>query len=271
MSQALSEQLGQPVIIDNRPGAAGTLGVTIGLQAPADGYTFIWCTPAAQVIAPASVRYDPSKDIAPVSMLVSGAYLLVVNPQHPYQSVDDLIQAARNKPGAVNYATAGAGTFGHLVGAAFCLSAKLEMTQIPFNGESGAIVGVMSGEVPVGFISTGGALAHVKSGKLRALGLSSASRIEGVPEDIPLLSSAVPGFSLVAINYMGARAGTSPAIIEKMNRAIQAVMAMPSVRERIVALGVTPSSSTSEELGARVTAERARMKNLLQQANITLG
>ncbi|MGB3071574.1 MAG: tripartite tricarboxylate transporter substrate binding protein [Ottowia sp.] len=270
VAQALSDRIGQPVVVDNRAGAAGTLGVTVGLQAPADGYTFIWCTPSAQITTPGSLRYDPAKDLAPVSMLVAASYMLVVNPQLPYRNVQELIQAARAKPGSFNYATAGTGTFGHLMAAYFGLSTHTDLVQIPFTGEGPAMVAIMGGEVQMGFISGAGALPHVKAGKVRALGVSSAARMEGVPADIPLVAQTVPGFDMVAINYMAARAGTPKPIVDKMSQAVQAVLAMPSVRERIVALGVSPVSSSPQELGRRVAAERAKVVDVMQRAKIVL-
>ena len=270
VAQALSDHLGQPVIVDNRPGAAGTLGVTLGLQAPADGYTFIWCTPSAQVMAPGSIRYDPVKDLAPVSMLVDASYLLVVNPKLPYRTVQELVQAARANPGSINYATAGTGTFGHLMAAQFALATQTDLVQIPFSGEGPAMVAVMSGEVQMAFISGAGSLPHVKSGKARALGVSSATRMEGVPEDIKPIATSIPGFDMVAVNYMAARAGTPKPIIDKMSQALQTVMAMPAVRDRIIALGVSPTASTPEVLGRRVTTERGRVVEILQRAKIVL-
>lgn len=270
VGQALSEHLEQPVIIDNRPGAAGTLGVTLGLQAPADGYTFIWCTPSAQIMTPGNVRYDPVKDLAPVSMLVTAAYLLVVNPKTPYHSIDDLVAAARARPGAINYGTAGTGTFGHLMAASFALENDINLFQIPFSGEGPAVTAIMGGEVEMGFISGAGSLPHVRSGRARALGVSSREPMAGIPEDINPIAAAVPGFDMVAINYMAARAGTPQPIIDKMSAAVQAVMEIPHVRERIIGLGVSPVGSSAQELGRRVMAERSRVIDLMQRASIEL-
>ncbi len=270
VAQALSEKLGQTVVVDNRAGAAGTLGVTLGVQAPADGYTFIWCTPSAQITTPGKLQYDPVKDLAPVSMLVAASYELVVNNALPYRNVQELVAAAKAKPGSINYGTAGTGTFGHLMAAYFGLSTGTDLVQIPFQGEGPAMVAIMSGEVQMGFISGAGALPHVKAGKVRALGVSSAVRMEGVPEDIQPIATSVPGYDMVAINYMAARAGTPKPIIDKMSQAVQQVLAMPSVRERIVALGVSPVSSTPEELGKRVAVERAKVVDVLQRAKIVL-
>ncbi|MGJ7609656.1 MULTISPECIES: Bug family tripartite tricarboxylate transporter substrate binding protein [unclassified Variovorax] len=270
VAQALSEKLGQPVIVDNRAGAAGTMGVAVGLQAHADGYTFIWCTPSAQIMPPGSVRYDPVKDLVPVSMLVSASYLLVVGNQQPWHTVRELVDAARAKPGSVNYGTAGTGTFGHFMAASFGLATGSELTPIPFTGEGPAVVALMRGDVQMAFISGAGALPQVTSGRMRALGVSAALPMEGVPADIPAVASSVPGFDLVAINYMAARAGTPQAIVDKMSQALQAVLATPAVRERVLGLGVSPMGSTPEVLGRRIAAERKRVQETLQRAGIVL-
>lgn len=270
LSTALSEKLGQSVVIDNKPGAAGTLGVATGLQAPADGYTFIWCTPSAQILAPRSIRYDPVADLTPVSLLLSAAYILVVNPKLPYQSVNDLVAAARAKPGTINFGTAGTGTFGHLMGVSFGLATGTSLTQIPFTGEAPAMVAIIGGDVQMGFISSAAALPQVKAGKVRALGSSSATRMEGIPDDIPAVAGAAPGFDMVAINYLSARTGTPKGIVDKMSRTLHEVLTTPAVRERILALGVMPVGGMPEDLGRRVTAERTKWNDIMRRANIVL-
>ena len=270
LSVALSERLGQSVVIDNKPGAAGTLGVATGLQAPADGYTFIWCTPSAQILAPKSIRYDPVNDLTPVSLLLSAAYILVVNPKLPYASVNDLVAAARAKPGSINFGTAGTGSFGHLMGASFGLATNTNLTQIPFTGEAPAMVAIIGGDVQMGFISSAAALPQVKGGKVRALGSSSATRMEGIPDDIPLVAASVPGFDMVAINYLSARSGTPRGIVDKMSKTLHEVLSTPAVRERILAVGVMPVGGTPEDLGKRVTSERAKWAEVMRKAAIVL-
>lgn len=270
VSTALAERLGQSVVIDNKPGAAGTLGVAVGLQAPADGYTFIWCTPSAQILAPKSIRYDPLNDLTPVSLLLSAAYILVVNPKLPLQSVNDLITAARAKPGSINFGTAGTGTFGHLMGASFGLTSGSSLTQIPFTGEGPAMVAIMAGDVQMGFISSAAALPQVKAGKLRALGSSAGARMEGIPDEIAPVGNALPGFDMVAINYLSARTGMPKPIVDRMSKALHEVLATPAVRERILAVGVTPMGGTPEDLGRRVLVERAKWGDVMRKANIVL-
>jgi tripartite-type tricarboxylate transporter receptor subunit TctC len=267
---ALSERLGQPVVVENRPGGTGTVGVAAALQAAPDGYTLIWCTPAAQYLAPKSVRYDPLNDLAPVSLTVAATYILLVNPTLPIQKVADLIAAAKAKPGTVNYATAGTGGQGHLMGAYFNLLAGTDLTQVPYAGEGPALVGLLGGQVQAAFISSAVALPQVKSGKLRAIGMSSASRLPGIPDDIPAIAETLQGYDVTAINYLSVRSGTPRPIIDRLSRTINDVLAMPAVRDRIAAVGVVPVGSTPEELGRRVSVERVKWAEVLQRANIVL-
>lgn len=267
---ALAERLGQPVVVENKPGGTGTVGVASALQSPADGYTLIWCTPAAQYLAPKSVRYDPVNDLTPVSLTVAATYILLVNPALPIQKVSDLIAAAKARPGTVNYATAGTGGQGHLMGAYFNLQAGTDLTQVPYAGEGPALVGLISGQVQAAFISSAVALPQVKAGKLRAIGMSSANRLPGIPEDIPPIADTLLGYDVTAINYLALRSGTPRVIVERASRAINEVLVMPSVRDRIAAVGVVPVGSTPEELGRRVATERTKWTEVLQKANIVL-
>ncbi|WP_423460320.1 Bug family tripartite tricarboxylate transporter substrate binding protein [Ottowia sp. VDI28] len=270
LSTVISERLGQPIVVDNKPGGTGTVGVAYGLQQPADGYTFIWCTPAAQYLAPKSVRYDPVNDLAPVSLTVAATYILLVDPKLPIHTVADLVAAAKAKPGTINYATAGTGGQGHLMGAYFNLAAGTDLTMVPFSGESPALVGVMGGQVHAAFISSAVALPQVKAGKLRAIGMSSTDRLPGIPENIPPISATLPGYDVTAINYIAARAGTPKPIVERMSKLINEALATPAVHDKIAAVGVVPVGSTPEELGRRVTAERVKWAEVLKKANIVL-
>ena len=267
---AISERLGQPVVVENKPGGTGTVGVAAALQSPADGYTLIWCTPAAQYLAPKSVRYDPVNDLAPVSLTVAATYILLVNPALPIQKVADLIAAAKARPGTVNYATAGTGGQGHLMGAYFNLMAGTDLTQVPYAGEAPALVGLIGGQVQAAFISSAVALPQVKAGKLRAIGMSSAARLPGIPDDIPAIADTLQGYDVTAINYLSVRNGTPKPIIDRLSRVVNEVLATPAVRDRIASVGVVPVASTPDDLGRRINAERVKWAEVLQKANIVL-
>lgn len=267
-AQALGDRLGQPVLVDNRPGAGGTAGVTSGLQAPADGHTFIWCTPSAQIMSPSQVRYDPMKDLSPVSLLVTAPYLLVVGPQQPWRELRELVDSARQKPGSLNYGTAGTGTFGHYMAASFGLATGTSLVQVPFTGEGPAMMALMRGDVQMAFVSGAGSVPHVAAGRVRALGLSTTETLDGLPSGLPPIAATVPGFDLVAINYLAARSGTPQPIIERMSHIVQAVLASPAVRERIRQLGVTPTGSSPEVLRRRILSERQRVQDTVQRSGL---
>lgn len=270
LSAELAERLGQPVVIDNRPGGAGTVGVSYALNQPADGYTLIWCTPAAQYLAPRSVRYDPIADFAPVSQTVAATYILLVDPKLNLRSVADLVALAKAKPGTINYATAGIGGQGHLMGAYFNQLAGTDMTMVPFTGEGPALVGVMGSQVHATFVSSAAALPQVQSGKLRALGISSAKRLPGIPDDIPPIAATLAGYDVTAINYVAMRAGTPKPIVDRMSKLVNYALEVPAVRDRIAAVGVVPVGSTPEALGRMVAAERSKWAEILRKANIVL-
>lgn len=270
LSVALAEKLGQPVVVDNKPGATGTLGVSYALKQPADGYTVVWCTPSAQYLAPKSVRYDPIADFAPVSQTLAATYLLVVDPKLDIHSVADLVAAAKAKPGTINYATAGIGGQGQLLGAYFNMLAGIDMTMVPFTGEAPALAGVMGSQVHATFVSSAAALPQVKAGRLRAIGMSSAHRLPGIPLDIPPIASTLPGYDVTAINYIAMRSGTPKPIVERLSKVINEALTTPSVRDRIAAVGVVPVGSTPEELGRLVAAERTKWSEVLRKANIVL-
>lgn len=266
----LSQRIGQPVVIENRAGGTGTVGVAASLRAPADGYTFVWCTPAAQYLAPPTVPYHPMKDLAPVSLAVVATYLLVANPSLPYRTLEDLIADAKRRPGAINYALGGLGGHGQLMGEYFNQKAGIKLTPIPYAGEGPALVGIMGGDVQVGFISSAVALPQVTAGKLRVLGSTSALRLPGIPAEIPSIAQTLPGYDLTAFNYIATRAGTPQPIIDRMSRALNEVLAMPAIKAQGAQVGVEMVGSTPQALGARVVAEREKWQDFLQRSHIEL-
>ncbi|MGB3069725.1 MAG: tripartite tricarboxylate transporter substrate binding protein [Ottowia sp.] len=270
IAQTVSERLGQPIIVENKPGGSGTVAASVGLLAPADGYTFIYCIPSTQIIPPKSVRYDPLKDLIPVSLAVSASFILVVNPSLPYRSLEDLVNAAKVSPGSINYGSSGTGTFGHLLGASFGLATRTDLTHIPFTSEPPVTTAIIGGELQMAFISSSVSLPLIQGGKLRALGVSSAKRMAGIPNNIPLVSETVPGYDMATFNYISARAGTPRPIVEKMSKAITETMADPAVRERFYARGLNPGGGSPEDLGKLIGAERLKLTDLIQKANIVL-
>ncbi len=264
----LSERIGQPVVVENKAGGGGTVGVASALNSPADGYTLIWCSPAAQYLAPSDVPYKPFEDIAPVSLAVEATYLLVTSPQSPYKTLPDVIAAAKKDPVAINYATAGANGHGRLMGEYMKLLGGFDMQAIPFTGEGPAVIGLIGGDVQIGFISSAASLPQVQGGKLHAVANTSAKTFPGIPTDIAPVSKTLPDYDVTAINYVAVRAGTPQPIIDKASEALQAVLAEPQVKEQIAKLGVIARGSSPEELGARVKSEYEQWRDVRKQAGL---
>ncbi|WP_028605709.1 Bug family tripartite tricarboxylate transporter substrate binding protein [Ottowia thiooxydans] len=270
IAHTVSERLGQPIIVENKPGGSGTVAASLGMLAPADGYTFIYCIPSTQIMPPKSVRYDPVNDLIPVSLAVTASFILVVNPTLPYKSVRELIDAARANPGKINFGSSGTGTFGHLLGASFGLSTDIDLMHVPFTSEPPVTNAIIGGEIQMAFISSGVSLPLIQSGKLRALGVSSGKRMPGMPDNIPLIAETVPGYDMVTYNYLAAKAGTPRHIVEKMNKAINTTMSDPAVRERFTSRGLNPGGGSPEDMGKIIAAQRVKLSELLQRANIVL-
>lgn len=269
IAKPLSEKLGQSIVIENKPGGGGTVGVASALREPADGYTLIWCTPAAQYLAPSDLPYKPFEDLTPVSLAVSATYLLVANPALPYKTLGEMIAAAKAKPGSLNYATAGAFGHGRMMGEYMKLLAGFEMEPIPFAGEGPATVAIMGGDVQVGFISSPASLPQVQAGKLHALANTTAAAFPGIPESIRPVSETVPNFDVTAINYVAMRSGTPDDIVQRASQALQEVLAMPEIKEQIAAFGVVAQGSTPADLGKRVRAEYDQWRDVIIRAGIS--
>ena len=268
IAQAVSERIGQPIIIENKPGGSGTVAASLALQAPGDGYTFIYCIPSTQMIPPPSIRYDPEKDIVPVSLAVAASFILVVDPKLPYNTVQELIDAAKAKPESINFGSSGVGTFGHMLAAQFELASNAKLMHIPFTSEPPVTNAIIGGELQMAFISTGVSLPLIKSGKLRPLAVSSEKRMNGVPENIPPLAETLPGYNMVTYNYFAAKAGTPQSIVDRMSEAITATLNDPPVRERFYARGMAPLGGTPQELQKVIDSERVKLTTLIKQANI---
>src|SRR6266850_4372373 len=229
----LSERLGKQVVVDNRgAGAGGVVGSEVAANAPRDGYTLLIIS-LAHAVNPwlYKLPYDPIKAFTPVAILASGPNVLVVNPELPVRSVKELLAAAKEKPGQLQYASAGIGSFQHLGGELFKLTAGVNLLHVPFKGGGPAMIDVIGGHTKVMFSSLVQTTPHIKSGKLRALGVGGATRNPVLP-DLPTIAEAgVPGYE--SVNWWGlvAPAGTPPAVIDKVHAALTAVQASPEVQK----------------------------------------
>lgn len=257
VGQKLSESLGQPVIIENKPGAGGNIGADAVAKAPADGYTLLVVT-TGHTINPAlypKMNYDLKKDLVPVSQLTSSPMVVVVTPSLGVNSLKELIALAKAKPGTLNFASAGNGSSTHLAPELFSMMAGLKMNHIPYKGSAPALGDVMAGNVQVAFDFMTSAMPFVRSGKLTGLATTGAARSPAAP-DLPTVAEAgVPGFEVIGWNGVMAPAGTPPEVIAKLNAEIKKALSLPEVKDRIAAVGANAHWNTPVDFGNYVQAE----------------
>jgi tripartite-type tricarboxylate transporter receptor subunit TctC len=271
LGQRLHESLGQPVVIDNRGGAGGTLGTAVVAKSPPDGYTLL-LAPTSHVINPsiyAKLPYDTEKDFAPITMVASAAILMAVHPGVPADTVRGFVEAAKARPQALaNYGSAGAGTVFHLTGELFKQLTGLGMVHVPYRGGGPTVTALIAGEIPVAFETMLALQPHVRSGTLRALAITSARRSATMPE-IPTAAEA--GFPpLVADNSYAlfAPAGTPAPILARLHAATVAALALPDVRDRLREQGAEVVGNSPAELAAYVSAEIPKWATLARQAGL---
>ncbi|WOI44570.1 tripartite tricarboxylate transporter substrate binding protein [Acidovorax sp. BLS4] len=274
VTQRVSQDLGQQMVVDNRPGAGGTIGAAEAAKAPADGYTLLLTTSSTHAISPhlmPRLAYDPRKDFTPVAHVADAASVLLVTPSLPVKSVADLIAYAKAHPGQLNYASSGNGTIVHLNAAAFSAQAGIEMTHVPYKGTAQSIADLATGQVHVLFDSIPTGMPHVKSGRLRALAVTSQQRSALAPELPTLAESGLPGYSSVTWFGVYAPAGAPPALVERIHQAFAKAMQAPDVIASLAKLGVEPARpSTAAQFAAMVQADSARWAAVIRERKITL-
>ena len=268
VSGRLSERLGQPVVVDNRGGATGTIGSEAVAHAAPDGYTLLAHTNAGITILPhlnKKLPYDPIRDFAPVTMAASSPYLMVVNPKIAATSVAQFIALAKAKPGELNYASSGNGASTHLAGLLFCQMTGVKMVHIPYKGSGPATTELLAGQVQMRFSSIPPVLPHVRSGRLRALAVTSAKRFSLLPE-VPTVADTVPGFEVLSWYGVFAPAGTPPAIIKKLNADFAAALNSPDVKALLATDGSEVVASSPEYFGKVIRAEYARWAPVVKES-----
>ena len=272
VADRMSRDLGQQVVVQNVGGAGGSLGAQQVAKADPDGYTILMATVATHALNPLILKqkpYDPVADFAPVSLLVLVPNVLAVNPELPVNSVQELIDLAKKEPGTLAYASSGNGTPLHLSGELFKSMAGVDLTHIPYKGSGPALTDVLGNQVPIIFDNLPSASGHISSGKLRALGVTTAERAPSFP-DVPAIAETLPGYETYSWNALFAPAGTPPEVIEALAAAAQATMADPAVVERMGEFSATVVASTPAELGEHVTAEMAKWEPVVRDANVSM-
>ena len=271
LSQKFTEAWGQPAIIDNRPGGGSTIGIETVVRAAPDGYTLLTTSGGIAInVSLYKLSFNPVTDLAPVALLAQMPYLLTVHPSFQGKTVQDIINLARAQPGKLVFSSSGAGTSAHLTMELFESAAKIKMLHVPYKGGAPAVNAVMSGEAQMTFNVITGTLPHVKSGKMRAIAVSSAKRAEVAPEIPTVAESGLPGFEVIAWYNMFAPARTPRSIVNRLNAEINRILQLSDVRERFRSLGVSPLSGTPEDLGNLLKVEIARYAKLIKEAGIKL-
>ena len=267
----LADQLGQPIVIENKGGAGGNIGAEAAARSPADGYTlFIGfnATHGANLALFGKLGYDPVKDFAPISLLASVTNIISVHPSVPVNSLAELVAMAKAKPGQLSYASSGNGTSTHLAAELFKALAGVDITHIPYKGSAPAVADTIAGHVPMIVDSVASSTAQVKAGKLKALATTGPKRLAVLPELPTVAESGYPGFASVAWVGLLAPAGTPKAIVEQLNAQVLKVMALPETRERMAAFGVEITTSTPDEFAAHIRSEMAKLGKVIRDANI---
>jgi tripartite-type tricarboxylate transporter receptor subunit TctC len=269
LAQRLSERLGQPVVVDNRAGADGIIGTELVARGDPDGYTLLIVS-STYTMNPAihKLPYDPVKSLTPIARLASGGNVIAVTPGLPVNTIRELIALAKTKAGHLRYASSGVGGFNHFGGELFNMLAGVSLEHVPYKGGGPAMVDVMGGQVEVVFGTLIQALPHIRSGKLKALGVGSARRSPLLPQ-VPTISDAgVPGYDGSIWWGILARAGTPAPIVTKLNGEINAVLRDPEAAKRLAAEGAEPVTDTPEAFGKLIAAELAKWSRIAKQAGI---
>ena len=271
VAQKLQEQTGQPFVVDNRPGAGGSLGTSVAAQSPADGYTLLAASSGPISIMPSlqKLTYEPQKDFVLIALITRNPYALVVSPSFPAKDAKEFVALLKANPDRYTFASSGTGATAHLLAELFNSMAGIKARHIPYKGSAPALTDVMNGEVSYMIETVASVAGHVKSGRLRALGVSTLRRAAALP-DVPTLAEAagVPDYDAAAWIGYAAPAGTPKEVIARLSSELQKALQAPDMKEKLLNAGLDPVASTPEELPAFMRREQERYATVIRNANI---
>ena len=271
IGQKLSQALGQPVVVENKPGAGGNIGSDYVAKAKPDGYTILGGTISSHAINPSvypKMPYDAVKSFEPVILIGSGPLVLATGVNTPYKTVQDVIAAAKAKPGSLSFASAGNGTSPHMAGELFKIATSTDLTHVPYKGSGPALTDVVAGNVPLIFDTMLVLGGQIKAGKLRPIAVAAPKRIASLPNVPTFAEVGVPGFDVASWQAVFAPAGTPKPIVQRLNADIAKILKMPDVVARLEELGIDPAAGPPEQLGEDQKSEIAKWAKVVKAANI---
>jgi tripartite-type tricarboxylate transporter receptor subunit TctC len=272
LAQKLGERIAQQVVVDNRPGAAGNIGVEVVAKSPADGYTLLLGAIGSHSVAMsyyAKINFDLRSDFAPVSMAGTTTNIVVVHPALPVRNVKDLIALARARPGELNFASSGTGGLIHLTGEMFKQQAKVDLVHVPYKGTALFLPDLLKGQIAMAFDTLAPHLPFIRAGKLRGVAVTAGTRTPLLPEVPTVAESGLPGFESVASYALLVPAGTPKDVVAYLNRETVAALQAADLRDRLSAAGIDPVGSSPEELDRIIRAEIAKWARVIKAAGIT--
>ena len=272
IAEPLAKRLGQAVVVENKPGANATIGAEYVARAPADGYVLLYTPPGPQITNPslmAKLPYDPVKDLTPVARLGVFVSVLAVHPSVPASTVKELIAYAKANPRKLNFSSPGMGSANHLAGEYFARLAGIDIVHVPYKGSGPATLDLIAGNVQMTFDTLAALQPHLKSGALRPLAIAGLERSPSLP-GVPALAEDVEGFDASPLSYISVRTGTSAAIVDRLNREVNAVLSMPELRARFSDLGIAVFPGTAQDIARQVVSEREKWKRVIEASGAKL-